>query len=114
MCLSGLPLELVAGAANISLDGGLRVSSMLKCIRLLRLGRLVKILQKFRFANIFGIIRLFMFIFLFAHWAGCMCVPFPWPVHVGLYFRCCVNFFALLEFRYLINMHGSKMCADGT
>ena len=46
--------------------------SMIKCVRLLRIGKVLKYMDRFRFANFARILRLFMFLMLVCHWIGCL------------------------------------------
>jgi hypothetical protein len=46
--------------------------AILKCPRLLRLGRILKFLENMRGANVWRIVRLFALFFLMSHWIGCI------------------------------------------
>ena len=61
-----LPFELVVPASEAI------AVSMIKCVRLLRIGKILKYLDRFRFANFARIVRLFMFLMLVCHWIGCL------------------------------------------
>ena len=48
-----------------------RYFKILKTPRLLRIGRVLKFLNKLPFANIIRILKLYVFFFIVAHWVGC-------------------------------------------
>jgi hypothetical protein len=60
------------GANNSNTEETLRYIGFVKCIRLLRIGRLLKYLEKFEYANLWNIIRLVAAFGLLAHWVGCL------------------------------------------
>jgi hypothetical protein len=50
--------------------------SLLKCIRLFRLSRLIKFLQRFKIGNVLKLVQLLMIFVLTAHWMACIAVWF--------------------------------------
>ena len=66
-----IPFELLAYAGAGSADD-LGVLGVTKLPRLLRLGRVLKKLDKFAGANLFRIVHLMTGLTLFAHWLGCI------------------------------------------
>lgn len=88
-----IPLELFVSVGKgqnlLGGDGGgvgetseLQLVSAFKCVRLFRLGRFVKMLQRYKFANIWGILRLYMFVILLSHWLGCGWYVLTWESEV--------------------------------
>ena len=70
--LACFPFELLLGSVS---DDNRQVDILfraLKLPRLLRLGRLWKFLDKFKYAGTMKIVRFTFFIVLVAHWSGCM------------------------------------------
>ena len=51
-----------------------RVFKILKAPRLLRIGRILKFLEKLPYANMMRIIKLYISLFILAHWVGCFWV----------------------------------------
>ena len=65
--LSVLPIELMVPSSSQSV----RIVNGLKTLRLIRLAKFFKKLDSFKFANIWGLVRLFLFVFLLMHWVAC-------------------------------------------
>ncbi|KAK9824343.1 hypothetical protein WJX72_009567 [[Myrmecia] bisecta] len=68
--MASLPFELLAPLFSES-DGHLKLLAFLKTPRLLRLGRLMRIFERMRNANVIRILRLTIMMCLFGHWAAC-------------------------------------------
>lgn len=68
---ASFPFELILAALSIDASQ-LRFISVMKCIRLLRLGRLLKFFDRFQFAHTMRVGRLLAFFVLCVHWAGCV------------------------------------------
>ena len=67
-----LPFELIAAIFGIDAGSNVKLFALLKCPRLLRLGRIMKFLENMKGANIMRIVRLFVLYFLVSHWVGCL------------------------------------------
>ena len=67
----GTGASLLGGRGGGNAEGTLRLISALKSIRLLRLGRFAKIADKWRFGNVWSILRQYVGIILLAHWLAC-------------------------------------------
>ena len=79
--IASIPFELFAAAATgasvlgrsgDSSQVSLRLVSALKSIRLLRLGRFAKIADRWKFGNLWSIVRQYVGIVLLAHWLACI------------------------------------------
>jgi hypothetical protein len=70
--LATFPFELLALIAGIEAGDNVRLFAVLKCPRLLRLGRILKFLENMRGANVWRIVRLFILFFMMSHWVGCL------------------------------------------
>ena len=78
--IASIPFELFAAAAtgasvlgrSDSSQISLRLVSALKSIRLLRLGRFAKIADRWKFGNLWSIVRQYVGIVLLAHWLACV------------------------------------------
>lgn len=89
--ISIVPFELILGAltggsigstvesafSSVETDGGssLQILSIVKCIRLIRLHRVIKMVNQMQFGNLFGIVRLYAMILLLCHWLACLWYP---------------------------------------
>ena len=70
--LATFPFEVVAIVFQVDVSGqNMKLFSLLKAPRLLRLGRILKFIENMKGANIMRIVRLFMLFFMMAHWVGC-------------------------------------------
>jgi len=69
---ASFPFEWVAVLIPGLDSSNLQYMAALKCIRLLRLGRLLKFFDRFQFANVARLVRLIAFFVLCTHWAGCL------------------------------------------
>ena len=71
-----IPFELFAFIPALEGSGNqVRYLSLLKTPRLLRLGKLMGVLDKLEIANVFHIIRLYFFMLLAVHWLSCIWYP---------------------------------------
>ena len=73
---SGFLVDVVAsmpvGIIEIIISGiNKRLLNLLKTPRLLRVGRIMKYLENARYANFIRIMRLYVILFMVAHWVGC-------------------------------------------
>jgi hypothetical protein len=68
--LATFPFELLALLARVDAGSNVQLFALLKCPRLLRLGRILKFLENMRGANVWRMIRLFIFFFMMSHWIG--------------------------------------------
>ena len=69
---ASFPFEWVAYLIPGLAAANLKYIAVLKCIRLLRLGRLLKFFDQLEFANVARLVRLLAFFVLCTHWAGCL------------------------------------------
>lgn len=76
--LASLPIELIielfsggVSTAKAS-DRTIRLLSAVKCVRLLRLGRFAKLLDRLQLGSIWSIFRLYVVTMLVAHWLACV------------------------------------------
>jgi hypothetical protein len=70
--LATFPFELLAIIGGIDAAANVQLFALLKCPRLLRLGRILKFLENMRGANVWRMIRLFILFFMMSHWIGCL------------------------------------------
>ena len=68
---ASFPFEWVAFLIPGLGGNNLKFIAVLKCIRLLRLGRLLKFFDHLQVANFARLVRLLAFFVLCTHWAGC-------------------------------------------
>ena len=68
---ASLPFELIFLLSGVTDVYELTWLQLLKAPRLLRIGRLMKFLEHFVFANVWRIVRLLLMFMLAAHWVGC-------------------------------------------
>lgn len=70
---ASIPFEILAAVFTDDINAAeFRYIRLLKCLRLLRMGRIVRFSnQHFVFINIWRIFRLFFFLLLLVHWVGC-------------------------------------------
>ena len=65
--MSSVPVDwFITGSANV---GALAV---IKCLRLLRIGRLMKKLDQLPGANLFRVVKLLLFFIIITHWVACL------------------------------------------
>ena len=74
--VASMPVELIAifiaGMNSGSSAGNIALLGILKIPRLLRLGRILKFMEKFQYVNLWRIFRLLGLVVLFSHWIACL------------------------------------------
>lgn len=67
-----LPFDAIASIYDIDAGSNIKLFSLLKCPRLLRLSKILKFLENMKGANLWRIAKLFVLFFLTSHWVGCI------------------------------------------
>ena len=74
--VASMPVEIIAiaiaGISSGSISGNIALLGVLKIPRLLRLGRILKFMEKFQYVNLWRIFRLLGLVILFSHWVACL------------------------------------------
>ena len=66
--IASVPLDLITEFLNLNLNS--RILNLFKAPRLFRIGRILKYLESMKYAKIIRILRLYLLLFLIAHWIG--------------------------------------------